>query len=84
VHKPTLATVPLTIVYGAVSTVYPVNNWDLVIPDAKRTTVDVSVIPEILNGPASVEVYPDGSVNVINMCLFLLFYKYFYSLFYAT
>ena len=52
------------------------------IPDAKRTTVDVSVSPEILNGPASVEAYPDGSVNVINICLFLLFYKYFYSLFY--
>ena len=45
------------------------------IPVAKRTTSNVSVNPEILNGPASVDVYPDGIVNVINICLFLLFYK---------
>jgi hypothetical protein len=37
--------------------------------------MDVSVTPEILKGPASVDEYSDGIVNVINIYLLFVFYK---------
>ena len=84
VQVPVLAIVPPVIVSLILVTVCPVNNCCLVTPVAMDTPFKAPplVVPEILNGPASVDADPPVNVNVTVRCV-VSFYKYLFILFFS-
>ena len=84
VQVPVLAIVPPVIVSRIFVMVCPVNNCSLVTPVAMDSPFDAPplVVPEMLNGPASVDADPPVNVNVTVIC-FVSFYKYLFILFFS-